>query len=751
MRISKNWLKEYIEINKTSEELAQVLDSIGFEVEEVIEMGNIDEKVIVAQILKIEKHPNADKLQLATMTDGEGEMTVVCGAPNIKVGQKVPLAKLGAKLGDFEIKKASIRGVESEGMLCAEDELGLGNDHSGIIILSQVYELGKPYREYLQSDTIFEIDVTPNRGDGLSHIGIAREIAAALGLPNIKKEPISLPMINERSSENITVEVKDLSACPLYFARVIKSVKIGPSPKWLQERIVAAGMRPICNIVDVTNYIMLDLGQPLHAFDLQKVMKKNIIVRFANKGEQITLLDGTVKNLTPDVLVIADEKNPIAIAGIMGGRDSEVDEKTADIVLEAAVFDRKVIRKGKKSLNISTDASYRFERGVDPAIVEYAINKAAKMIAEISEGKVMSGIVKVQGLIPEREVKVEYDNIEKILGLKISHDEINKILKDLGFQIHNEVAKIPSWRHDINLWQDLVEEIGRIYGYDKVVDLPLPKVEKPKKSGYYKIQYIKDILANCGFTEVSNYSFLSEKDAQSSNLSAKDLLEIANPLQPENKFMRPVLSSGLLQNVAKNSIFDPVNIFEIGKVFTKDSESIALGVLACGKDCSKEIDKAKNILAKINLKADSKELDREILDKFKIRKGRAFYFEIILEDKLKKILNEEKLDLKSTSLQTKYRPVSKYPAVNRDLAFVINKDTNTEDIKSNILDLSEKIVLVELFDEYVSDKLGKDKKSIAYHIYMQDMDKTLVDIEADGIIKKVIAMVKNKFEGELRK
>jgi len=749
MKVSKQWLKEYVQIEVPDSELEDRLNKTGTEVDEV--SAGIHPLVVVAEIKKIEKHPNADRLQIAIVTDGEKEYEVVCGALNIEVGQKVPFAKIGARLPEFSIEEAKIRGTVSHGMLCAPDELGLGEDHSGIMILSAQYELGKPLAEYLDQDTVFELEVTPNRGDCLSHFGIAREISAFLHGQTLKKEPISLQMSEEKADKVISVNISNSEDCPAYMARIIKNVKIGPSPLWLQEKLLKVGLRPINNIVDVTNYIMMDLGQPLHAFDLKKVQGSSIVVRRAKNDEKLLCLDGKERVLSSNILVISDSLGPIAIAGIIGGENSGVTPATTDIVLEAAQFNRKVIRKGKKILNVNTDASYRFERGIDSQGVEYALNKAAKIMAEICGGKILSGIVKESVVQPKIKIDIPTEKIREFLGITINNNEMFHILKSLGIEIKDGRAIVPSWRHDLSIWQDLAEEVGRIFGYNKVPLIPLPKTPKPPKSAFYIKETVKDNLVNLGFSEVKNYSFLSADEATIAGIKTSGLLEVANPLQPENRYLRNSLIPGLLKNISKNSSFDPVLIFEIGQVFSKEGESSMLGLAAAGKNADKLLEKAKSeLLEKYNIKKHDlvvSKLTNDQAQKYKIRKPQTLFFEVNI-DGIKKI--KDNLDLKISNATIHYRKVSKYPSITRDLSFIVDAAVDASSLIDTLYTISENINRVELFDEFKSDKLGKDKKSLAFHLYLQDLDKTMIDEEADEIIKKAIEIIKKKFNATLR-
>lgn len=751
MKISKSWLKSYIVPNLSDEEIADKLSLSGTSVE-AIEKG-IDPGVIVVEIRNIIPHPQADRLRLATVFDGTEELTVVCGAPNIEVGQKVPLAKIGTNLPAGKIEKAVIRGVESCGMLCAPDELGLGEDHSGIFILPEDYVAGLPLSEQLKSDTIFDIEITPNRGDCLSHIGIARELSALVG-KTIKKEPISLDSISEKVSSKLEVEIKDAKLCSQYQARMIEGVTVAESPEWLKQKLISIGSKPINNIVDVTNYIMFDLGQPLHAFDYDKISGRKIVVRTAQKNEQIVTLDGITRKLENNHLVIADKDKPVAVAGIMGGINSEISNKTKNIVLESAEFLKSAIYRCSKDLGLSTDASYRFERGIDSATVEYALNKAAKMIADLSGGKILTGIVREVSKNESIHIRLEEAKINEILGTKLSRDEMIHILKLLGFEIKEDLCLVPSWRHDINIWQDLAEEIGRIYGYGKIEPVNVPVSNKSKNSSYYFSEYLKDILVECGFTETLNYAFLSEEDAKMASLKVSSLIEVANPIQAENKYLRNSLIPNLLKCVAKNPASDQIFLFEIGHIYTKDAETKMLSIVTAGKDARKQIEFATQLLADkagISLKLmQITEIPRDELSRFKIKKPLTYVVEIAL-DKFEKIyLAKKDISLKISNKIVHYRPISKYPSLTRDVAFIVDKKTDPDKLKEIIYSVSDSINRVELFDEFSSDKFGKGKKNIAYHLFISRLDRTMTDQEADQIMKEISKIAKINFGAELR-
>lgn len=750
MIVLKSWLKDYIDIPWDSEGLVKHLTDVGSLVDSYF--STLDDRIVTAKILKIQPHPNADRLRLARVSDGTEQYDVVCGAPNIEEGQIVPFAKVGAKVGDVHISVAEIRGETSNGMLCSERELGIGDDHEGILILPSDTKLGLRISDIYNDDLVMDLEITPNRGDCLSHLGVAREIAS-LTAKSIAKEPISLQMVSQPVSAELTVKIDNINLCPRYLARKINNVKIGPSPEWLQKRLILCGLKPINNVVDITNYIMIDLGQPLHAFDASKVSNGSIIVRKAKKGETIKILDGSDINLETSDLLIADETKAIAIAGVMGGYDSQITHDTTDVILEAAEFDRISVRRTSKIHNLTTDASYRFERGIDPALVEYSLNKAAKLIREIAGGTILQGIVKQDTEIIAEIVPFECSDINRLLGTELKDDEIKVILKHRGFKIEGNDALIPSWRHDIERWQDLAEEVMCVYGLENISLKSVPKSSSPKRSAYYYKEYLKNILVATGFSEVYNYSFMSEKEAKAAKLKTNELLEVVNPVSPEIKYMRNSLIPGMIASVSRNPSFDPILIFEVGNVFDKKGEYTHLCVMSSGSGAENTIRKAAEDISKIIKGAviNVDVLSRDELNVYKVKKPAVFYFDLSLENISKLMeIDEAKLNLKIDKKDITYRPISKYPSVTRDLAFIVDKDLPAREVETEIYSISEMINRVELFDEFASDKFGKNKKNLAFHIFLQAPDRTLKDTEADEIINNVIETVEKKYKAKLR-
>jgi phenylalanyl-tRNA synthetase beta chain len=760
MKYLKSWVEDYWKTEKSGDEIAKILSALGSETESVNLAPIVDENVVVARVLEVKPHPNADRLKIVKITEGESEIEVVCGAPNVAEGQCVAYARPGAKIASGKVEKANIRGVESPGMLLSERELGIGNDHTGIKVLDENISAGSPVLKHLQGEIIFEADITPNRGDLLSHFGLARDMSAyefsskvsqrrpAYGMggqaSGLEKPRVNVPEAHERADQEISVEIKTKN-CPLYLARKVSGVKIGPSPDWLVKRLEAIGISSINNVVDVTNYIMLDLGHPLHAFDARKIAGDKIIVRDLEKNEEVVTLDGGARELIEGMMVIADEKLPIAVAGVMGLKNSEIDDSTLDVVIEAAVFDRKSIRKTAKLLGLVTEASYRFERGVDDASAEYALDKAAKMIREMAGGKILKGVVQAGKLSAISYQPIEYERISKLIGVEYSKEKIDQILELLGFKIKNGQAIIPSWRHDISSWQDLAEEVARIDGIVKIKPEKLSGAKTEiEESDWHKKEAVKDFLVSLGLNEALNYTFLSEEDVKAAKLKAGDLIEVANPIQEENRYLRNSLVPGLLKSISRNPSFDIVEFFEIGNVFSTAGK---------GTRDAKQI--ANELLEKFGIEKDVwsvYQIDRDELSRFKIRKPSVSIAEADLTKIFPVVVSSSPV-IASEAKQSEisYRPVSSFPSANRDLAFVVDAKTSLLEIRNLILEISPLAVLVEPFDEFKDPRFGKGKKSVAFHIYLQSQDKTLSDKEADDEIEKIVKSLEKKFSAQLRK
>jgi phenylalanyl-tRNA synthetase beta chain len=476
MKLSYNWLQEYIDLEVPMTELVDVLTYIGLEVEEVIDNKAKYNGFYTAHVLKIVPHPDADKLQLCTVHSANGEQTVVCGAPNIAEGQNVVLGTEGAVVpsAGFALSKRKIRGIESNGMICSQSELELGEDSDGIWVLPEGVEPGQPVADYLGlNDVTLEIAITPNKGDCLSHYGIARDLGAYYR-KEVRKPEVKFEESADDVADSITIEIENTDSCPRYAARVVRGVKIAESPDWLKQRLTAIGLRPINNVVDVTNFVLMELGQPLHAFDYNLVAGKKIVVKNATDKQAFTTLDEKKRELDSEMLMICDGEKPIAVAGVMGGMNSEINDNTTDVLIESAYFSPNSVRRTAKKLGISSDASYRFERGVDVDAVKMAADRCAQLLQQVAGGTVEKGIVDAYpNEKQEKKVKLRYQRVEKIVGLKLSNEAIKEILTSLNFKLVNEneesiELQIPNYRHDISEEIDLVEEVVRLYNYDKL-------------------------------------------------------------------------------------------------------------------------------------------------------------------------------------------------------------------------------------------------------------------------------------------
>lgn len=639
-----------------------------------------------------------------------------------------------------------------------------------------------------EGDFILDIDIRPNRaGDCFSHLGIAREISAIL---NYKLQTTNYKLLedkNSRAKDFIKIEVKTKSACPRYTARVMTNVKVFPSPKWLQERLKACGLRPINNIVDATNYVMLELGQPLHAFDLEKIEGKQIVVRFAGKGEKITTLDKENYDLDENILVISDGKEPLAIAGIKGGKKAEIGLKTKTIILESANFDSKIVRHGSKSIDLKTDASLRFEHGLDPNLAEIAVNEAAALIQHISGGKPAQGIADFYPLkVLPKKIKLDSDYVKSLLGMEIPEIKIKKILENLGFKIQITKSKyfeveVPTRRLDVFLPEDLIEEVGRIYGYEKIITkAPLVSLATPERNPNIFWENIsKDILKEAGFNEVCNYSFVSEKDLEVLKLYKKDeTVEMANPLSADFQYLRPSLILNLLKNIEKNQKnFEEIRIFELGKVFAK-IKNLSERRMLTGAMTGSKFYEAKGVVeallqglgvsdirydeyrpsseeAKISIWYPQKaakimigteevgvlgEIAPRVSGNLKIEK-KVIVFDIDFEE-ISRFVSEKK----------EYHPVSRYPSALRDVAVLVPKSARVEEVLNKISLAGGGLISdIDLFDVYEGENLPEGKKNLAFHIIFQAQDRTLASGEIDILQDKIIKALEENSEWQIRK
>ena len=797
MNVTLNWLKNYINFEFSPSELADRLTMLGIEVESVKQLGVDLEGVIVGSVTSIRPHPNADKLVLCQVdTGGTEALQIVCGAPNAREGMLAPVATIGATLPvGLTIKRAKLRGETSEGMLCSEKELGLSDDAAGLMNLPTDIPVGTPLSNALGLDDImFELEITPNRPDCLSLIGIAREIRAETG------NPLKLPTVdlkesstNVRDLTSVTIDAPDL--CPRYAARVIQGVKVTESPAWLQQRLASVGIGVINNIVDVTNFVLMEYGQPLHAFDYDKLTENRIVVRRAADGEHITTLDEVERELTPDMLVIADAEKPVALAGIMGGYDSEITETTYDVLLESAYFNPSSVRATAKTLGISTEASYRFERGADPGVVLAALDRAAQLIAELADGTVCEATVDVYpGQQPLTEIQLRPERVNFVLGTTLEAAEMAQILNRLGFDVDTtgEVYQItvPTFRSDITREIDLIEEIARVHGYDNI-PTTLPKGDIPVPAPNSKTEVrrrIKHFLLAAGMMEAVNYSFCDPNCFDKIRLNASDplrnTLKLRNPLSPEMSVLRTTLTPSLLENAQhnRNHQIDTIAFFEIGSVFVHDGEEKeperVAGILAgqIGEGVYSDPHRPPDFF-------DIKGLVEGILEACGIvdstlqktdvptfHPGRNA--EVVLDDRSIGVFGEvhpevlENYDLPykaylfefdlegladAATFAKRFEPISIYPKVARDLAIVVDK-TVLSDMPTELIYTTggDAVDSVRLFDVYEGEQVPEGKKSLAYTITYHSATETLTDKAVNALHDEVVKRLNRELGAELR-
>ena len=799
MKISNNWLKDYIKTDLSSEKIGAFLTDIGLEVEGIEKYESVKgslEGIVVGKVLTCEQHPNADKLKITTVEVGSGKiLNIVCGAPNVAAGQTVPVAVVGTKIYDkkgsfFEIAKAKIRGEVSEGMICAEDELGLSDDHGGIMVLDEeTYKIGEPFAKYfsLTNDEVYEIGLTPNRTDAMSHYGVARDLQAFLSNNGVKSEfeKISTAIVSTEGEHGFELEVEDSALCPRYIGAIIENVKIAPSPAWLQDRLKAIGLSPINNVVDITNYILHGLGQPLHAFDADKISGKKVKVGVNEAGTKFTTLDGIERTLNGSEIIIKDGNNqPMCIAGVFGGSESGVSEETKTIFLESAYFNPVAIRKAAKSHGLNTDASFRFERGVDPNNTRTAITQAIKLIEEITGGKKIGSLLEhYPNKIEDAKIIFRYSKLDQILGVKIHREKIKEILKSLEIKAVNDIADglelaVPAYRADVTREIDVIEEILRIYGYNKV-DAPQKISFTPVKLSFDDQDALENswarTLQSNGFNEVMNNSLTSVKDETNA-------VKLLNPLSKELTFMRKSLLEGLLENTIYNinRKNQDIKFFELGKIYHKKEkyeERKQLAILISGRTYSENWLMPKSasdfymlkayvkvLFDKLNLETEeiSLEDDRfgdalEIISKGKTiaRLGKVspkllkeydidqdcFYAEIETET-VQKLRSKENF---------KFVDIPKFNKIRRDLALLVDKNVNYAELyKLAKKNPSKYLKNINLFDVYEGKNLPEGKKSYALSFELLNEEKTLEDKDITAVMDSLIKNFKKEFNAELR-
>lgn len=799
MRVPLKWLSEYVDLTPDPKELAERLTMAGVEVGEVITTAGDWDGVSVGKVVDVSRHPNADRLVLATVEVGDERHTVVCGAPNVAAGQKVPFARTGARLIDGRTGKpttlqpAVIRGVESAGMILSEKELGLSDYHEGILVLADDAPLGAPLASYL-GDVIFDMELTPNRPDLLSIVGVAREVAAVS--EGVVREPsIEYSAVGKPIKGRAQVEVADADLCPRYVAALIEDIKMGESPAWMQERIIAAGLRPINSVVDITNYVMLELGQPLHAFDFKRLRGGKIVVRRARPDETLTLLDGSEQKLSPDMLTIADAEEPVAVAGVMGGLESEIDLNTTTVLLESANFQAQSIRRTATALRVRTDASSRFEKGLSPDLPPVAAQRAVKLMVELCGGKAAKDIIDVY---PKRKkdvrITLTQQRLHTILGMELPTAEVRQVLSRLGFSCRwvppdRYVVRVPHWRTDVSIADDVIEEIARIIGYDKLPttrlhgELP-PAWPQPRRD---LRTAVADSLVASGMQEVVTYSLTSlealKKVLAPEELSVHVPLRVANPMNREQEYARTTLRASLLRTLADNVRHreELTALFETARVYLPRQDDLpdeveTVAAVITGRlpgrwgEPSGEpagFYEAKSYLEllfdRLGVAAEYAEATEyafvpgrtaivsvngqrvglvgqvhpRVASEFDLEAGVAM-FELDLDALLPHVTQVRH-----------YQTVAPYPSLEEDLAVIVDADVPSARVQG-IIQQSPLVRSARLFDVYSGPQLPPGKKSLAFSVSYQASDHTLTDEEVRRQRERIVALLREEMGAILR-
>ncbi len=794
MKVSYKWLKDYVDIEVAPEKYASAMTMTGSKVEGIEILGEEIVNVVVAKILSIKEHPDADNLVVCSVDSGDGNVQVVTGAKNVREGDYIPLAKIGAKLpGGIKLKKTKLRGVLSEGMMCSIQELGLTKndipdaDEDGILILDEEYPIGTDIKEVLGlDDIIFEFEITSNRPDCLSIIGIARETAVTFD-KELKISSKDYKSISDNINDYISIEVEDSDLCPRYSAKLVKDINIKKSPKWMRERLRAAGVRPINNIVDITNFVMLEYGQPMHAFDMDYIEGNKIVIRRAKKDEVISTLDEQERKLDNNMLVISDDKKAVAVAGVMGGENSEVIDSTKTILFESANFLPGSVRSTSKKLGLRTESSIRFEKGIDIENTIKALDRACQLIEELEAGKVVGGLIDIKGKRNSNpSIVFNPSKLNKFLGTDIDEKFMTATLQKLGFDVDTEkmIIKVPSFRLDVENEADIAEEVLRIYGYEKIPSTRLigETTIGVKNNEQIIEDKIKDNLVAGGLNEIITYSFMGTKVFDMLKVpmgnDLRNAVKIKNPLGEENSLMRTTTMHGMLETISRNINhgIKKGEFFELGKIFIPSV------------DLEKELHHEKKIVS-IGMYGsadfyDIKGVVEELLKSLGIndcdftpetqemsfhpgRTSRIFLGKTALG-----IIGEvhpdvlEKYDISSRTYigmldfncilsnakpVREFKPLPKYPAISRDIALIVDKNIMVKQIEAIIKDSSGKLLeSIELFDVYTGEQIPEDKKSVAYSITYRDNEKTLRDDEINSIFNKIIDKLKNNIGAELR-
>ncbi len=826
MKLSYNWLTDYVDLaGMPAEEVADTLTMLGLEVDGIERIGSSFDGVVVGHVLEAKPHPNADRLKLCSVDLGDGApVQVVCGGPNVAAGQRVPVAQVGTTLmlpsrkspGELEpvtLTKAKIRGEASNGMICSESELGLSDDHSGIMVLDEDAPLGQPIDQYLKhrgqhnSDVVFHVAITPNRPDATSHVGVARDLAAALG------KPLSMPSVDQRpagTSPTVSVTIEDEDACPRYVGLVVRGVTVAPSPEWLQDRLRAVGLRPINNVVDVTNFVMYEVGQPLHAFDLAKLAGSGdhqaaIVVRSTSGEQSFTTLDDQKRTLPPNTLLISDAQRPVAVAGVMGGLDSEVTDQTTDVLIESAYFEPSGIRKTARALSLQTDSSYRFERGADPQIQAWAANRAADLLVELAGGTAEANVVDAFPSPPSPlQLELRPQRVGALLGVDIAADEIDRLLTAIGFEVtrpgESLSVVVPSFRPDVEREVDLIEEVARLHGYDNI-PLPgrmtLPSVAPRLDARRAARAEAANRLAGMGLRELYGNTLLPEEVASRYAVppfadSEADAVVTANAINRDMAALRPSLLPGVLNIIAHNLNrgASSLRLFEFGHVFSKDAsatdepvqgyrerESLIISMTGDASSAgwaeqhrSLDFFDLKGIVSQLFEALGVPDLSETVrqasgvlsygLDVSidgttvgtlgRVADETARYHDIEAEVFFAEIDWTATAELVAERSARRYTPIPRFPESERDIALVVDENVSAGHVLETIRETGGYLLRsARIFDVYRGDRLPAGKKSIAFGLRFGG-DRTLKDKEVDRQVQRIVAVVEADYAATLR-
>ena len=798
MKISNNWLKDYIKTELKPEKTADYLTDIGLEVEGIETFENITgglEGIVVGKVLTCEKHPNADKLSITTVDTGGEPLQIVCGAPNVAAGQTVPVAVPGTRIHTkdgsfFEIKETKIRGEKSQGMICAEDEIGLGNSHDGIMVLDgSKYAIGTPFADYfhIEKDHIYEIGLTPNRTDAMSHYGVARDLNAFLLTNGLKSEfeKAALQPILFTGSNDFQIEVQDSALCPRYIGAIIEGVTVAESPEWLKNRLQSIGIGSTNNVVDVTNYILHSFGQPLHAFDADKISGKKVVVGPTSAGTAFTTLDGISRKLNGSEIMIKDGNGePLCIAGVLGGVESGVSQSTKTVFLESAYFNPVAVRKAAKAHSINTDASFRFERGVDPAMTVTALTYAVKMLEDLAGGKLTGSLLEhYPEKIEDHYIILRFSRIEQLLGTKIHREKVKEILKALEITVLNDIQNgleisVPAYRADVTREVDVIEEILRIYGYNKI--------ETPKKNSYTSVQLpVQDraqlenswaaTLQGNGFNEVMNNSLTSVKNTD-------EAVKLLNPLSNDLAYMRKSMLEGLLENAAYNINRKSADLkfFELGNIYHKKekyTERRQLAILITGREKAENwiVQKSATdfyhlkgyvnlLLDHLGIKMEEKPFEDERFSEALeiVSGGRTIArlgkvsAQMLKDSDLDQLCYYAEIELESAQELRqkgtfKFADLPRFNKIRRDLALLVDKSVSYSDLHAvAVRSKSAYLRNVNLFDVYEGKNLPEGKKSYAMSFELLSEEKTLEEKEISALMNSLIKSFQKEFSAELR-